>query len=318
MKTDLQKPRRVLAIDAMNLLSRAYFGIPLSFDREKRPNNALRGWFNTWFLLQEQLKPDQIIAVFDGGRDQTRLQALPEYKANRATKPAEYTTQVEDAYTLCGSMGILNYRKSGIEADDILFTLSRNIPEDHEMLVFSNDKDLTQCINPRCKLAKPTQKDRQNSIELWDEDRVATEFGVKPEQMALFLAMVGDASDNIPGVQNIGPKKAAKLIAQHRDQETLVHAPEMSGEGQWQALAAALEVTQAKIIPGIAWPPIAGDEDIDCEFLETICRKRALFRVADRFLARLDSESKGRKLPAAMTETVTTLSPSGPGQISLL
>jgi len=229
----------MVAIDSMNLLSRAFHGIPLAFDNENRPNNALRGWFSAWFLIREQLEPDQIIAVFDGGRDLERLAVLPEYKSNRPARPAEYTQQVETAHGLCGAMGILPYRKPGVEADDILYTLSPAIPKDSELFIFSNDKDLTQCIRPGCRLVKSGPKDGRNSLDVWDEPAVLSNFGVRPDQMALYLALVGDSIDNIPGVPQIGPKTAAKLLAQYPDQDTLLQAPEMSGEGKWQSLSTA-------------------------------------------------------------------------------
>ena len=288
----MKSPRRIVAIDSMNLLSRAYHGIPLAFDSENRPNNAIRGWFNTWFLIRQQLEPDQVIAVFDGGRDLERLKALPEYKSNRSDRPAEYTQQVETAYGLCGAMGILPYRRAGVEADDILYTLSQGVPKDCELLVFSNDKDLTQCINQGCKLVKSALKDGRNSLELWGETEVVKHFGVRPDQMALYLALVGDSSDNIPGVAQIGPKTAAKLLAQYPDLETLVQAPEMGGEGKWQSLATSLEVTRAKLIPGVAWPPRVDESDIDFELLVSMCRKRSLVRIAERLALRLGASQR--------------------------
>jgi DNA polymerase-1 len=284
MHSHPNRPRRLVAIDSMNLLSRAYFGIPLAFDSENRPNNALRGWFSAWFLIREQLEPDQIIAVFDGGRDLERLKILPEYKSNRSDKPEEYTQQVGTAYGFCGAMGILPYRRPGVEADDILYTLSLAVPQDCELFIFSNDKDLTQCIKPCCRLAKSTPKDGRNSIELWDEPEVVKYFGVRPDQMALYLALVGDSSDNIPGVPQVGPKTAAKLLAQYSDQETLVHAPEMSGEGKWESLSTSLEVTRSKIVPGITWPPLVNESDVDYELLASLCRKRSLARIAEKLL----------------------------------
>jgi DNA polymerase-1 len=294
MDSQPNKPRRLVAIDAMNLLSRAYYGIPLAFDSANRPNNALRGWFNTWFLIQEQLEPAQIIAVFDGGRDPLRLKVLPEYKANRAKKPDEFMQQLDAAYSLCGAMGVLPYRKPGVEADDILYTLSFMVPPEEELLVFSNDKDLTQCIRRDSRLAKPTQTDGRSAIQFWDDRQVVEHFGVRPEQMALYLAMVGDSSDNIPGVPQIGPKTAAKLIAQFPDQATLVHAPEMGGN-RWQALSTSLEVTQLKTIAGIQWPPRVESSEIDYELLGSFCRQRALYRVADKLALRI---SRGLSEPA--------------------
>jgi DNA polymerase-1 len=298
MDSQPNKPRRLLAIDSMNLLSRAYHGIPLAFDSENRPNNALRGWFSAWFLIREQLEPDQIIAVFDGGRDLERLKVLPEYKSNRSEKPDEYTQQVEVAYAFCGAMGILPYRREGVEADDILYTLSLAVPKDSEFFIFSNDKDLAQCIKPGCKLVKSTPKDGRNSFELWGEPEVVKQFGVRPDQMALYLALVGDPSDNIPGVAQIGPKTASKLLAQYPDQGTLVQAPEMNGEGKWQSLSTSLEVTQAKVVPGIVWPPLVEESDIDYELIEVMCRKRSLVRTAEKLALRLRDSRRASTVAA--------------------
>lgn len=302
----------MVAIDSMNLLSRAYHGIPLAFDSEHRPNNALRGWFSAWFLIREQLEPDQIIAVFDGGRDLERLKVLPEYKANRSARPDEYTQQVETAYGFCGGMGILPCRRPGVEADDILYTLSLAVPENSELFIFSNDKDLTQCVKPGCRLVKSAPKDGRNSLEVLDETAVLNNFGVRPVQMALYLALVGGSSDNIPGVPQIGPKTAAKLLAQYPDQETLVHAPELCGEGKWQSLSTSLEVARAKVIPGIAWPPRVEESDIDYELLVAMCRKRSLVRTAEKLALRLNADYREpaagtpRLPPAPITATSST------------
>lgn len=265
--------KRVLAIDANNLITRCFHGVPLGYDRLRRPQNAIRGWLNSWMLLTDDLKPDVVAAVFDGGRDLERSALLPQYKAHRAEKPGDLVEQIEVISLICDKMGMTLYQRDGTEADDLLFTISRRVPEQAELLILSQDKDLAQCVKTNVRLARP----RNGAIELWDSDSVEKEYGVRPEQIPIYLALVGDSSDNIPGVPHVGPKGAAELLKFHPSIEELSQNPRVYPHRENFYLS--LEVTRCKEIPSVPWPDHA--LKTNWGFLDSFCRDRGLVRMAE-------------------------------------
>jgi len=209
----------ILALDANNLINRAFYAIPLMFARDKTPTNAIRGFCNTLLNLQEQTKADLTIAAFDGGTPPFRKEAAPSYKANRGEKPPELDEQLAICAALvCPALGVPVIKHPGTEADDILFTLALRASEaQHSIWIASGDKDTAQCLDlPETHLLRPPQK----STDPWAETRKETAieiFGVHPSQIPDYLAITGDSCDNLPGVPGAGPKTAAKWLAEYQN-----------------------------------------------------------------------------------------------------
>lgn len=231
----------LLVLDADNLINRAFYAIPAMFSADGTPTNALRGFANTLLNLQEQITrthgtpPEeiQIIAAFDRGVPAKRKEAAPSYKANRGEKPAELSTQLTSSRTLlCPLLGVNALHREATEADDLLYTMALRASEAGiRCFIASGDKDTAQCLSfPQVTLFQPPKK----TADPWKEinpDGVKDVFGVEAHQIPDYLALMGDAVDNLPGVAGAGPKTAAKWIAEYGSLENLLtHASEVNPE----------------------------------------------------------------------------------------
>lgn len=207
--------KTILLLDSLNLISRAFYAIPLQYSKDGTPINAVRGWFNTVWNLQDQVNATQTIACFDGGTPPWRKELIPSYKANRSPKPDELIAQIAIIEEICPLMGINPIKIQDTEADDILGTLATcseklGIPS----VIASGDKDLVQCVNENTRLLRPPKK-LNLPWQTYDVTNAQELMGVKPEQVADFLALTGDSADCLPGVPRVGDKTAAKWLCAH-------------------------------------------------------------------------------------------------------
>jgi 5'-3' exonuclease len=219
----IQKPTRYPSPDALYLIDasifvfRAWHSVPNTVvDADGNPVNALHGFARFLGDLIEQVGPQRVAVAFDERLASSyRNQIYPAYKANREPAPVELRRQFSLCRRLCPALGVASFHSNEYEADDIIGTLATRARAGGEKLVIvSRDKDLAQLVRP--------------GDEYWDylDDRryryeqIAERFGVLPERMACFLALMGDAVDNIPGVPGVG-RKTASLLFQHF--ESLTH-----------------------------------------------------------------------------------------------
>jgi DNA polymerase-1 len=156
---------------------------------------------------------DLTIAAFDAGIPEWRMQAVPSYKANRGEKPPELTEQLKMSEELCDWLGVHSIKREKTEADDLLYTLALRCSENNQRcFIASGDKDIAQCLTiPNTTLLRPPKK----TADPWDKinrDTAKDVFGVPPEKIAEFLALVGDKVDNLPGIEGVGPKTAIKWL----------------------------------------------------------------------------------------------------------
>jgi DNA polymerase-1 len=204
-------------IDASIFIFRAWHSVPNTLvDDDGNPVNALHGFARFLGDLIERVKPTHIAVAFDASMVISfRKQLYPAYKANREPAPQELRRQFELCRRFCDGLGVPNFASSEHEADDIIGTLATRMRTECEQVVLvTRDKDLSQLI--------------RRGDQYWDyiDDRrfgyddIAERFGVLPERMACFLAVMGDAVDNIPGVPGVG-RKTASLLFRHF--ESLVH-----------------------------------------------------------------------------------------------
>src|SRR5918998_6516225 len=203
---------RVYLIDGYSLLYRAFYALPQSIATSSGlPTNALYGFTSMVLkLLDSEEEEVGIGVVWDGGMPAFRVEIFPEYKANRSSMPEELRVQLDHLDEILASMNIPAIRAEGFEADDALATLSRRVPEDVELFIVTGDQDAMQLVDGRVKVLRTTRG--VSETKTYGRGEVIEDYGVTPEQIPDYKALVGDPSDNIPGVRGIGPKGAASLL----------------------------------------------------------------------------------------------------------
>ena len=207
------KRKRLFLLDGYATLYRSHFALirnPLITSYGLH-TSALFGFTNQVLKLLRKEKPDYLAAVFDTKEKTFRHKRYPEYKATREKMPDELVTQLPHLWNLLNAMQIITLSKPGFEADDIIGTLAREGSKDGmDVFIVSGDKDFMQLVNDHVFLYTPGG--RFMDTRIYDSKGVEEKWGVPPEKMIDFLGLMGDSSDNIPGVSGVGEKSAKKLI----------------------------------------------------------------------------------------------------------
>lgn len=222
-----------LLLDGFNLAFRAFYGMPELTRADGFPTGALHGWIKTIWRLQDDEKPDAMLVFFDLGGSQDRLALHPEYKAQRKEMPEPLARQIPVIKELTRMMGLVGIELDGVESDDLLAAQARALANaGHDVLIVSADKDFAQCVDDRVKmLLPPPTANPKLGWRVLDVAGVAEKFGVAPAQIADYLALIGDTSDNIKGVSGVGPKTAVKWFEEFKSLEgILAHASELKPE----------------------------------------------------------------------------------------
>jgi len=209
-------PERLFLLDGMALAYRAYFSfISRPLINSKGVNtSAIYGFVTALTKILEDEKPDHIAVVFDTKEPTFRHKKFPEYKATRQKMPEDMSSQMEKLKEVVRAFNVPSIELPGYEADDIIGTLARRAEkEDVLTYMVTGDKDFMQLISPKIKMYKPGKAGGE--IEIVDESGVHEKFGVGPDQVIEILGLIGDSSDNIPGVPGIGPKTATPLIQKY-------------------------------------------------------------------------------------------------------
>jgi len=208
--------RRLLVIDGANTFYRAFFAIPNLRAPDGTPTNAAYGFVNTLTKLLRDEKPDYVAVAWDPRGGSFRRDIFDGYKATRDAQPEDLTVQIPIVRELIDAFQIPVLEVKGFEADDVIATLATDLPADAELLIVSSDKDLMQLVSDRVTLLDGIKDRRYGPADV--EER----FGVPPEKILEVRSLIGDPSDNIPGVKGIGEKGAAKLIQEWGDLENLL------------------------------------------------------------------------------------------------
>jgi DNA polymerase I len=217
---------RWLLIDGFNLVYRCFFATPALTRADGFPTNAIHGWVKSIWRLIDQEKPDHTVVFFDLGGSQDRLALHPEYKAQRAEMPAELEKQIDPVKRVTRALGLAAVELDGVESDDLLAScaIARAAVGD-DVLIVSSDKDFAQIVNERIKiLLPPPSAQPKLGWRLLDAAGVGEKFGVPPAKIADYLALIGDTSDNIPGLSGVGPKTAVKWLEKYGDLEGVIGA----------------------------------------------------------------------------------------------
>ncbi len=229
----MSRPKLVL-IDGSGYLYRAFHALPPLANRSGEPTGALFGVFN---MLRATLKekPAHVAFVADASGPTFRDAIFEQYKAHRPPMPDDLRAQIEPMLALVGALGFPILRVSGVEADDVIGTLAvQAAAQDMDVVVSTGDKDLAQLVEDRVWLVNTMT----NST--LDADGVFAKFGVRPDQIVDYLALVGDSADNIPGVPKCGPKTAAKWLGEYGSLDAIVENADRIGGKIGESLRAAL------------------------------------------------------------------------------
>ena len=290
----------VVLIDGSSYLYRAFHALPPLSNSAGEPTGALHGVLTMILKLLREEQPKRVAVVFDAPGKTFRDEMYPEYKANRPPMPDDLRVQVQPLLDAVEAMGLPLLRVSGVEADDVIGTLCEQAAsKGMKVLVSTGDKDLAQLVNDKVTLVNT-----MNDTRL-DRDGVKARFDVYPEQIVDYLALVGDSSDNIPGVPKVGAKTAAKWLNLYDSADGIVeHGDQIKG-AVGQSLRDSVE--QLRLSQALA--SIRRDVELDRTIDDLVAAEAdtaALRKLYSRFelrsLLRLLDEDADEPAAAAATE----------------
>lgn len=213
--------KRLLILDGNSLLNRAFYAVPLLSNSEGTHTNAIYGFTNMLFKMRDDIKPDYIVCTFDKKAPTFRHLEYEDYKAGRKKMPPELAEQFPIVKEMLKLFSITTYELDGFEADDIIGSLAKFAEnEGIEVYVMTGDKDALQLASENINVC--ITKKGVSETEVYNYDRMVEEFGVTPTQFIDVKGLMGDKSDNIPGVPGVGEKTAFKLIKEYGSVESVL------------------------------------------------------------------------------------------------
>jgi DNA polymerase I len=227
--------KEIYVVDALNLLYRSYYAIGGMTNPKGESTNALFGFIRSIYKLMKDFSPQHLVVAFDGeASTQKRMEIFADYKSHRKPMPEDLIPQIDWALDFCTYAGIPYLSVPGVEADDTMGSIAKWAEKKGiTTYLCSSDKDLCQLVSDHIFMIN-LQKDNL----IIDAKKVKELYGVKPEQMIDYLAIVGDASDNIPGLEGFGPKTAVDLLSEFKTLDALLAHPEkVSGKKKQEVLA---------------------------------------------------------------------------------
>jgi DNA polymerase-1 len=222
---------KLLLIDGNSIMNRAFYGLPLLSDSKGRYTNAVFGFLNILFKTIDDESPTHILVAFDSHAPTFRHKTYEAYKGNRKGMPDELRSQMPLIREVLETMGIATYIEEGIEADDILGSLSLRFEKNGPVTVLSGDRDLLQLASDQTKISIPRTKGGTTVTEHYDYKSFIETYGFTPTQFIDVKGMMGDSSDNIPGIPGVGEKTAHKYIKKYESLEGLYeHVDDLKGK----------------------------------------------------------------------------------------
>ncbi len=217
---------KLLLIDGSSYLYRAFHALPPLTNSRGEPTGAVLGVINMLHKLLKEESAACVAVVFDAPGRTFRDDLFEQYKAHRPPMPDDLRAQIQPLLDAVEAMGLPLLRVPGVEADDVIGTLARQgAAAGFVVLISTGDKDMAQLVGPGVELVNTMTNSRL------DRDGVKAKFDVWPEQIVDYLALVGDASDNIPGISGVGPKTAAKWLGKYSTLDEIVgHAADIPGK----------------------------------------------------------------------------------------
>lgn len=248
----------LLLIDGNSLLNRAYFALPALNSSSGQNVNAVYGFVNILIKALDDYKPDKLVVTFDLHGHNFRKDVYADYKANRHGMPDDLAQQMPILHELLAKMHVTVVEKPGVEADDIIGTLTSRF--DGQSLVVSGDRDMLQLVSPTVNVL--LTKRGMTDVERVDPETLLASYGLTPSGVIEYKALRGDTSDNIPGVKGIGEKTAMDLLSKYGDVDNIyAHLDEQKG-ALYQKLADGREM--AYVSKTLA--TIVRNADVECDF----------------------------------------------------
>ncbi len=305
--------KTLLLVDGSSYLYRAFHAMPDLRSAQGAPTGAIHGMVNMLRKLRNDFPAAYIACVFDAKGKTFRDDLYAEYKANRASMPEDLVRQIEPIHEAVRAMGWPILMIDGIEADDVIGTLAvAATAQGMQTVISTGDKDLAQLVNPQVTLINTM------SNEKLDEPAVLAKFGVTPERIVDYLTLVGDAVDNVPGVDKVGPKTAVKWINQYGSLEGVIANAAAIGGAVGENLRCALDwLPQARTLV-----TVRTDCDLSAQMAsitESLMQKPQDREVLLDFCKRYDLKTWLRELTAETAAAATPQAPvgAGNGQASL-
>ena len=217
--------KTLLLVDGSSYLYRAFHAMPDLRNRQNEPTGAIQGVLNMLRRLHKEYPADYSACIFDAKGKTFRDDIYPEYKANRASMPDDLRAQVAPLHEAIKAMGWPLIMEEGVEADDVIGALAKQAErEGIRVIISTGDKDIAQLVNEHVTIVNTM------SNEVLDIAGVTNKFGLPPERIVDYLTLIGDTSDNVPGVEKVGPKTAVKWLTQYGTLDNIVsHAGEITG-----------------------------------------------------------------------------------------
>ena len=267
----MRPDKELILVDGSSFLFRAYHALARSgglSTSDGTPTHAVFGVVNMLRSLIKECQPEHIAMVMDAKGTTFRNELYPEYKANRPPMPDDLRTQRDYLLKIIPAMGLPLVSIEGVEADDVIGTLTRQAMAEHyHVMIVSSDKDLAQLVNDQVVMVDTMKK------STLDVQGVIDKFGVAPDKIIDYLALMGDTSDNIPGVPKVGPKTAVKWLDQYGSLDKVIeHADEIGGKvgenlrNSLDQLPLSRQLTTIKcdVDTGLTWSDLEiRDQDIE-------------------------------------------------------
>lgn len=265
---------RLLIVDGHAYAYRAFYAIRELRAPDGLPVNAIYGFVKMLAKMRLGLEPSHLMVVWDGGLCAKRVASLPGYKAQRPEMPDDLRSQLDGIISYLKAAGVASFRRDGVEADDYIACLAMRAGM--AVVIASADKDFMQLVSPQVGLLNPNDK----SEAVWTQEQVRVKTGVEPAQIVDWLALMGDAVDNIPGVPGVGPKTAAGLLNRFGSVAGVyARLDEVMPEKLREALRGTTEAVQRNL------KLVRLQEDLPCDFsAEDLAEKPAdAVRLAELF-----------------------------------
>jgi DNA polymerase-1 len=285
---------KILLIDAYSQIFRCFYAIRALSNSRNEPTNAIFAFTKLLIKIEQAHGTTHGALVFDCGKPAFRLEIAPDYKGNRPPMPEELRAQIPCLKELAEAFGWPLFVREGYEADDLIAGIADEF-SDHEVEIISSDKDLAQLIDERVVMLIPDTKN--SGFQVRGIEEVVEKFSVRPDQIIDYLALIGDSSDNIPGVQGVGPKTAAKLINECNSIEEILSCPEKITNPKLKA-----KITESAELLRKNIKLITLKKDIDEKpwgELDTLHRKAPDWNKIREICERMELKSILKELPAS-------------------